>query len=95
MAVETNDDAPELARSATAGFARWQEALAAFLFRHGLTEERNHRLGAFIIAAVGGAVITCRAEQSTAPIEAAAAELHDLLLHALRDHPGAGPRPRS
>lgn len=37
----------------------------------------------------------CRAEQSTAPIEAAAAEIHDLLLHALRDRPGAEPLPRS
>lgn len=35
----------------------------------------------------------CRAEQSTAPIEAAA-EIHDLPLHTLRDRPGAEPRPR-
>ncbi|WND32936.1 TetR family transcriptional regulator C-terminal domain-containing protein [Streptomyces sp. BB1-1-1] len=95
VAVETNDDAPQLARSAAAVFARWQEALAALLLRHGLSEERSRRLGAFIIVAVEGAVIMCRAEQSTAPIEAAAAEIHDLLLHALRDRPGAqsGPRP--
>ncbi|MEE4495868.1 TetR/AcrR family transcriptional regulator [Streptomyces sp. BE230] len=95
VAVETNDDAPQLARSAAAVFARWQEALAALFVRHGLTEERSRRLGAFVVAAVEGAVIMCRAEQSTAPIEAAAAEIHDLLLHALRDRPGAEPRPRS
>ncbi|MCX4703988.1 TetR family transcriptional regulator C-terminal domain-containing protein [Streptomyces sp. NBC_01352] len=94
VAVETNDDAPQLARSAAAVFARWQEALAALFVRHGLTEERSRRLGAFIIAAVEGAVIMCRAEQSTTPIEAAAAEIHDLLLHALRDRPGARPEPR-
>ncbi|MFD3617407.1 hypothetical protein ACFWWT_19625 [Streptomyces sp. NPDC058676] len=88
-AVETNDDAPQLARSAAAVFARWQEALAALFVRNGLAEERGRRLGAFIIAAVEGAVIMCRAEQSTAPIEAAAAEIHDLLLYALRDRPGA------
>ncbi|MGW4229933.1 TetR/AcrR family transcriptional regulator [Streptomyces sp. NPDC004980] len=45
VAVETNDDAPQLARSAAAVFARWQEALAALLIRHGLTEERSRRLG--------------------------------------------------
>ncbi|MGW3020628.1 LmrA/YxaF family transcription factor [Streptomyces longwoodensis] len=28
VAVETNDDAPQLARSAAAVFARWQQALA-------------------------------------------------------------------
>ncbi|WP_435799927.1 LmrA/YxaF family transcription factor [Streptomyces canus] len=72
-----------------------QEALAALFLRHGLTEERSRRLGAFIIAAVEGAVIMCRAEQSTAPIEAAATEIHDLLLHTLRDSPGAGSGPRS
>ncbi len=93
VAVETNDDAPQLARSAAAVFARWQEALAGLFLRHGLTEERSRRLGAFVIAAVEGAVIMCRAEQSTAPIEAAAAEIHDLLLHALRNRPEAGPRP--
>ncbi|MFJ9968656.1 LmrA/YxaF family transcription factor [Streptomyces avermitilis] len=66
VAVETNDDARQLARSAAVVCARWQEALAALFVRHGLTEERSRRLGAFIIAAVEGAVIMCRAEQSTA-----------------------------
>ncbi|WP_435856295.1 LmrA/YxaF family transcription factor [Streptomyces longwoodensis] len=28
VAVETNDDAPQLVRSAAAVFARWQQALA-------------------------------------------------------------------
>ncbi|MEV8553808.1 TetR/AcrR family transcriptional regulator [Streptomyces glaucescens] len=88
VAVETNDEAPQFARSA-AVFTRWQEALAALFVRHGLTEERSRRLGAFIIAAVEGAVITRRAGRSTTPIEAAAAEIHDLLVYALGDRPGA------
>ncbi|MET8981149.1 TetR/AcrR family transcriptional regulator [Streptomyces sp. NPDC004539] len=87
VAVETNDDAPQPARSAATVFTRWREALAALFVRHGLTEERGRRLGAFVIAAVEGAVIMCRAEQSTAPLEAAAEEIHDLLVHALRDRP--------
>lgn len=41
VAVETNDDAPQLARSAGAVFARRQDALAALFVRHGLTEERS------------------------------------------------------
>lgn len=93
VAVETNDDAPQLTRAAAAVFARWREALAALLVRHGLTEERSRRLGAFIIAAVEGAVIMCRAEQSTAPIEAAATEFHDLLVHTLHHRPETEPRP--
>ncbi|MGP3922469.1 TetR/AcrR family transcriptional regulator [Streptomyces sp. 8N616] len=94
VAVETNDDAPQLARSAAAVFARWQEALAALFAQHGLPEERGKRLAAFIIAAVEGAVIMCRAEQSTAPLDAAAAEIHDLLVYALRTRPETGPGPR-
>lgn len=89
VAVETNDEAPQLARSAATVFGRWQEALADMFVRHGFTEERGKRLAAFIIAAVEGAVIMCRAERSTAPLEAAAAEIHDLLVYALRDRPGA------
>nr|WP_216586975.1 TetR/AcrR family transcriptional regulator [Streptomyces brasiliscabiei] len=91
VAVETNDEAPHLARSAAAVFARWQEALAALFLRHGLPEQRGKRLAAFVVAAVEGAVIMCRAERSTAPLEAAATEIHDLLAGALRDRPGTGP----
>ena len=87
VAVETNDDAPQLARSAAAVFARWQEALAALFLKNGLPEERSKRLAAFIIAAVEGAVIMCRAEESTAPLEAAAAEIHELLALTLPRRP--------
>ncbi|MFJ6850356.1 TetR/AcrR family transcriptional regulator [Streptomyces sp. NPDC091271] len=90
VAVETNDNAPELARSAAVVFARWQEALAGLFTRHGLPEERSRRLAAFVIAAVEGAVIMCRAEQSTAALEAAAAEIHDLLAYALHHRPDQG-----
>ncbi|MGW6908566.1 TetR/AcrR family transcriptional regulator [Streptomyces sp. NPDC054940] len=91
VAVETNDDAPHLARSAAEVFARWQEALAGLFLRGGLTEQRSRRLAAFVIAAVEGAVIMCRAERSTAPLDDAAAEIHDLLVRALRDRPDPDP----
>ncbi|MET8181270.1 hypothetical protein [Streptomyces sp. NPDC005336] len=83
------------ARSAAAVFARWKAALADLLIRHGLSVQRGQRLAAFIIAAVEGAVIMCRAERSLAPLEAAADEIHDLLGHALRDRPDAGHVPRA
>ncbi|RSM69540.1 TetR family transcriptional regulator [Actinoplanes sp. ATCC 53533] len=85
VAVETNDDAPQLIRSAAEVFARWRDALGAMFVRHGLPPERSRRLAGFIIAAIEGAVIMCRAEQSISPLEAAGAEIHDLLVHALRD----------
>ncbi|MER5796584.1 TetR/AcrR family transcriptional regulator [Streptomyces sp. NPDC001980] len=85
VAAETNDEAPQLARSAAAVFARWQQALAAHFCRHGLPQARSTRLAAFVVAALEGAVIMCRAEQSTAPLDAAAAELRELLTHAFPD----------
>ncbi|SDN53877.1 transcriptional regulator, TetR family [Streptomyces sp. cf386] len=91
VAVETNDDAPHLARSAAEVFARWREALAGLFLRGGLTEQRSRRLAAFVIAAVEGAVIMCRAERSTAPLDDAAAEIHDLLVRTLRDRPDPDP----
>lgn len=94
VAVETNDNAPRLARSTAAVFARWQEALAALLIRHRPAEERSRRLGAFIITAAEGVVIMCRAERSTAPIGAAAVEIHDLLVYAPHDRPGSESGPR-
>ncbi|MFI5793671.1 TetR/AcrR family transcriptional regulator [Streptomyces sp. NPDC051677] len=84
VAVESDDSAPERARSAAAAFARWQAALAALLLRHGLPEERAARLAAFVVAAAEGAVIMCRAERSPAPLDATAAEIRALLEHALR-----------
>jgi AcrR family transcriptional regulator len=83
VAVETNDEAPQLVRSAAAVFGRWQGALTAMLVRGGLPEERGRRLAAMIVAAVEGAIVLCRAQQSTDPLDATAAELHDLLLGAL------------
>jgi len=93
VAVETNDEAPQLARSAAEVFARWREALAGLFLRNGVAEGRSRRLAAFVIAAVEGAVIMCRAERSTAPLDDAAAEIHDLLVHALRDRPGPDSEP--
>ncbi|MEU9345413.1 TetR/AcrR family transcriptional regulator [Streptomyces sp. NPDC048278] len=85
VAAATNDEAPQLARSAAAVFARWQQALAAHFHRHGLAQARSTRLAAFVVAALEGAVIMCRAEQTTAPLDATAAELRELLTRAFQD----------
>jgi hypothetical protein len=83
VAVETNDDAPQLAESAAAVFDRWQGTLTTLLVRSGLSEERGVRLAAMIVAALEGAIILGRARRSTDPLDAVAGELHDLLVHAL------------
>jgi AcrR family transcriptional regulator len=95
VAVETNDDAPQLIRAAAEVFAGWREGLAGMFSQHGIPPERSRRLAGFIIAAVEGAVIMCRAEQSIEPLEAAGAEIRDLLVHALRDRPKVEPTTRA
>ena len=80
VSVEANDEAPQLARSAGEAFVRWQRAFAALLRRHGLSEGRSRRLAALIVAAEEGAVVMCRAQQSTTPMDAAPASIHELLV---------------
>lgn len=84
VAVETNEEAPQLAHAAGDVFAGWQGAFEALFRRHGLTEERSRSLAALIVAAEEGAVVMCRAQQSPAPMEAVAEEVHRLLVHALK-----------
>ncbi|MFJ7075469.1 TetR/AcrR family transcriptional regulator [Streptomyces sp. NPDC098781] len=93
VAVETNDDAPQLTHTAGAVFADWQDALTALFRRHRLPEDRSRRLAALVVAAEEGAVIMCRAQQSIAPMEAVAAEIHELLVHALSNRPPTEPPP--
>ena len=94
VAVETNDEAPELVRSTGAVFTGWQDAFAALFRRHGLPEARARNLAALVVAAEEGAVVLCRAQQSTAPIEAVASEIHELLVHALATQSSANPVPQ-
>ena len=83
VAVETNDEAPQLVRSTGAVFSQWQEKLSTLLSRGAVPEERAGRLAALIVASLEGAIVMCRAQQSTDPLDAVAAEIPDLLVHAL------------
>lgn len=76
-----NDDSAQLAAGV---FGRWTDGLAVAFRAHGLPDARARRLAVFVIAAVEGAVIMCRAQRSIEPLEAAIEEIHELLTHALR-----------
>ena len=75
--------AGETPRLAAGVFSRWVDGLAASFAGHGVPGARAHRLATFVIAAVEGAVVMCRAEESLAPLEATAEEIHELLAHTL------------
>ncbi|QUQ62763.1 TetR/AcrR family transcriptional regulator [Kutzneria sp. CA-103260] len=83
VAVETNDDAPQLAESAGRIFGEWRQTLTGILTRGGVPEERAKRLASLIVTVVEGALIVCRAEQSIEPLDAAAAEVRELVANTI------------
>jgi TetR/AcrR family transcriptional regulator, lmrAB and yxaGH operons repressor len=70
------DDLIEAARGA---FAQWAALLAAQLRSAGVPAGRAGPIATTALAAMEGALILCRAERSSAPLEAAAGELVNLL----------------
>ncbi|HMJ02353.1 MAG TPA: TetR/AcrR family transcriptional regulator [Conexibacter sp.] len=74
ITVET-EVPPQLARAVADAFAGWQELLAARLRRAGIRPARARTLASLTLAAIEGAVLLCRAQRDTAPLDAVAAEL--------------------
>jgi len=74
ITVET-DVPPALATAVAQAFTDWQELLAARLRRGGIAAGRAPRLAVLTVAAIEGAVLLCRAQRDTAPLDAVAAEL--------------------
>lgn len=83
VSVEANDDEPEVTEAAAAAFRRWTRELAAGLERSGLEAEGARRLATLTVAAIEGAVVLCRAERSTQPLDDVGAELEASLRAAL------------
>jgi AcrR family transcriptional regulator len=83
VATEAGADEPHLKDAAAAAFVSWQEALATMLRGAGVTPARSRRLAALTVASVEGAVVLCRAERSSRPLEDVGAELEALLKAAL------------
>lgn len=83
VSVEANDDEPEVTEAAAAAFRRWTRELADGLRGAGVEEERARRLATTTVAAIEGAVVLCRAERSTAPLDDVGAELEASLRSAL------------
>ncbi|MFC9894726.1 TetR/AcrR family transcriptional regulator [Nocardia sp. NPDC127579] len=78
IAVETNDDAPELAGTAAEIFARWHRALTEQLLRHDYPPARATRLASLTVAAIEGAIVLCRIHRETTPLEDTVTELRVL-----------------
>lgn len=84
VASENGDDPEEDARLAEASaraFRGWTEALTDRLADAGHPAQRAKSLATMIVAAIEGAVILCRAERSSVPLQEVGEEL-TLLLEA-------------
>jgi AcrR family transcriptional regulator len=78
VAVDTDDDVHLMAVVRSA-FDSWVEALADRLARSGLPADRAVPVARLSLAAMEGALILCRAEGSTGPLDSVAGELLGLV----------------
>ncbi len=63
-------------------FQRWHQALAEAIIADGVDTQRARRLATTAVAAIEGAIILCRVERSTAPLNDVLAELESLIATA-------------
>jgi enoyl-[acyl-carrier-protein] reductase (NADH) len=77
VAMDADDE--ELTVAARAAFASWTALLAAQLEATGVPAERAGPIASIALTAMEGALVMCRVERSSAPLETAAGELMRLL----------------
>jgi AcrR family transcriptional regulator len=82
VAVEGNDEAPQLATAAAGAFASWRSALQMLFRRHGVSAAHARRLATLVVAAVEGAVVLGRVDRSVQPLDDVARELRPLIVDA-------------
>jgi AcrR family transcriptional regulator len=86
VAIESNDETPQLTDAAARAFTGWRSALATLLRRHGVPPAEARRLSNLVVAAVEGAVAISRAERSTQPLDDVARTLRPALHDAVVRH---------
>jgi AcrR family transcriptional regulator len=63
-------------------FQRWHQALAEAIIADGVDTRRARRLATMAVAAIEGAIVLCRVQRSTAPLNDVIAELESLIAAA-------------
>jgi TetR/AcrR family transcriptional repressor of lmrAB and yxaGH operons len=82
VAVGGSADDQHLQPAVAEIFQRWHQALAAAMIADGVDTQRARRLATMAVAAIEGAIILCRVERSTAPLNDVIAELESLIAAA-------------
>ncbi len=90
VAVETQEEAPELLDAAAHAFEQWETAFAGSLHRAGVARARAQRLASLVVSAVEGAIILSRARRSPKPLLDVARELEATLAEAIAEARPAG-----
>jgi TetR/AcrR family transcriptional repressor of lmrAB and yxaGH operons len=70
-------------------FRRWHQALVEAIIADGVDAQRAHRLATMAVAAIEGAIILCRVQRSTAPLDDVLAEFSPLIASAASTASGA------
>jgi TetR/AcrR family transcriptional regulator, lmrAB and yxaGH operons repressor len=63
-------------------FQCWHQALAEAIIADGVDSQRAHRLATMAVAAIEGAIILCRVQRSTTPLDDVIAEFGSLIASA-------------
>jgi TetR/AcrR family transcriptional regulator, lmrAB and yxaGH operons repressor len=64
-------------------FQDWHQALAEAMIADGVDTQRAGRLATVTVAAIEGAIIVCRVQRSTTPLDGVLAELESLIATAI------------
>jgi AcrR family transcriptional regulator len=83
VVVDTASDDDPLMELGRSSFRAWTDLLATQLRAAGLTRQGGRRLAITTLASVEGALILCRAEKSSAPLDVVAVQLRQLAKIAL------------
>jgi AcrR family transcriptional regulator len=76
---EPSDESADALTAAAEVFTTWESLLADSLRQYGTDRQQAEQLATVIVAAVEGAVVMCRAQRSTRPLDHIAAQLDVLV----------------
>jgi AcrR family transcriptional regulator len=82
VAIERDDDEPQLAEASRAVFAEWRDGLAGLLARNAVPRARARSLATLVVAAIEGAVALSRVERDLRPLDDVGRELRAVLAAA-------------
>jgi TetR/AcrR family transcriptional regulator, lmrAB and yxaGH operons repressor len=83
VAVGGSPDDQHLQPAVVQIFQRWHHALVQAIVADGVGTPRADRLATMAVAAIEGAIILCRVQQSTAPLDDVIAEFESLIAAAV------------